>query len=128
MVKETLYNYLKPYQVDFEKLHQEYQPMLKLVKELIGVVPNCDPVLEIWPIGFRTYNLFVPNFLNLPHSLFGKKKLKGMMGLAMYNSSRAAECMYCSAHCCSYALRRGLSEDAILGDRTLEGKMCCYYF
>ncbi|WP_299215712.1 hypothetical protein [uncultured Aquimarina sp.] len=122
LVKETLQEYLKPYEVNFEKLHQEYRPMLRLVKELIGVVPNCDPILEIWPTGFRTYNLFVPNFLNLPHSLFGKKELKSMMGLAMYTSSRAAECMYCSAHCCSYALRRGLSEDAITGVRTLKEK------
>ncbi len=90
--------------------------MLALVNELIGVIPNCDPVLEIWPPGFRTYNLFVPNLLNLPHSLFGQGAPKDLVGLAMYTSSRAAECMYCSAHTCSFALRRGTSPEALTGD------------
>ncbi|MGI9598096.1 MAG: hypothetical protein ACR2QK_18170 [Acidimicrobiales bacterium] len=89
--------------------------MLKLVEQLIGVVPNCDPLLEIWPTGFRTYNLLVPNLLNLPASLFGSGAPKDLVGLAMYTASRAAECMYCSAHTCSFALRRGASPEALTG-------------
>ena len=37
------------------------------------------------------------------------------MGLAMYIASRAAGCPYCSAHTCSFALRRGATRDAIDG-------------
>ncbi len=99
-----------------EELEQDYRPMLKLVEVLIGVVPNCDPYLEIWPTGFRTYNLLVPNLLNLPISLFGQGAPKDLIGLAMYTASRAAECMYCSAHTCSFALRRGTTPEALTGN------------
>ncbi|MEL6985615.1 MAG: hypothetical protein AAFO29_24500, partial [Actinomycetota bacterium] len=37
---------------------------------------------------------------------------------AMYVASRAAECMYCSAHTCSFALRRGTTPEALVGDYT----------
>ncbi|MEO1005243.1 MAG: hypothetical protein AAFW67_05190, partial [Cyanobacteria bacterium J06638_38] len=67
----TIAQQLKSSEIDFETLHKNYHPMLGLVRELIGVVPNCDKLLEIWSPGFRTYNLIVPNFLNLPFSLFG---------------------------------------------------------
>jgi hypothetical protein len=92
--------------------------MLRLVRELIGVIPNCDPLLEIWPTGFRTYNLLVPNCLNLPFSLFGFGGSKALTGLAMYTASRAASCAYCSAHTFSFALRRGASTASLLGHRT----------
>ncbi len=92
--------------------------MLQLVRELIGVIPNCDPFLEIWPTGFRTYNLLVPNLLNLPFSMFGFGVDKAILGLAMYTSSRAASCAYCSAHTCSFALRRGASTESLVGHRT----------
>ena len=62
----TLIQSLRPAGVDFARLRPEYGPMLQIVRLLIGVVPNCDPVLAIWPTGFRTYNLIVPNLLNLP--------------------------------------------------------------
>jgi len=114
----TLASSLKPASVNFETLHKNYHPMLALVKELIGVVPACDPILEIWPTGFRTYNILVPNMFNLPNTIFGKKSFKASMGLAMYFSSRAAECPYCSAHTCSFALRRGATTEAIAGKRT----------
>jgi len=115
---ETLAAGLKPASVDFETLHKNYNPLLVLVKELIGVIPNCDPILEIWPPGFRTYNLLVPNLFNLPNTLFGKKSFKVAMGLAMYASSKAASCAYCTAHTCSFALRRGISSQALSGIRT----------
>jgi len=102
--------------VDFDVLNDRYRPMLKLVNELIGVVPNCDLALEIWPTGFRTYNLIVPNLLNLPKMLFGLGASGDLVGLAMYRSSRAASCAYCSAHTCSFALRRGASAETITGN------------
>jgi hypothetical protein len=113
----TLAQQLQASAVDFDILHEDYHPMLELVRMLIGVVPNCDPLLEIWPIGFRTYNLLVPNCLNLPFSLFGFGASKAHVGLAMYTSSRAAACAYCSAHTCTFALRRGASPATLTGER-----------
>ncbi len=112
----TLHEQLKPQAPSFSKVYKKYKPMLELVKILIGNIPNADPILEIWPTGFKTYNLLVPNLLNLPNSLFGSKSIKTAMGLAMYRSSMAAGCMYCSAHTCSFALRRGISEHVITGN------------
>jgi alkylhydroperoxidase family enzyme len=99
--------------VPFETLHERYGGLLELVRTLIGVVPNCDRYLEIWPPAFRTYNLLVPNFLNLPFMVWGMGAPKDVVGLAMYASSRTAECAYCSAHTCSFALRRGTLPDKV---------------
>lgn len=100
--------------VPMETLHRRYGSLLELVRILIGVVPNCDPYLEIWPPAFRTYNLMVPNLLNLPSAVFGVGGAPtDVVGLGMYAASRAAECAYCSAHTCSYALRRGASPDKV---------------
>ena len=110
----TFYSYLKQYARDFSSLHQKYHCLLELVKILIGNIPNCDQILEIWPTAFRTYNLFVPNFLQLPHSLFWSKSAKTALAISVYHASRAAGCSYCSAHTCAYALRRGVKEKTIL--------------
>ncbi|MGI9616494.1 MAG: hypothetical protein ACR2QO_26495, partial [Acidimicrobiales bacterium] len=109
----TLAEVLSDDRVEFEELEASYQPLLSIVEILIGVVPKCDRYLEIWQPGFRTYNLFVPNYLNLPALLFGRGAPKDAVGLGMYTSSRAAGCAYCSAHCCSFALRRGATSDAV---------------
>ena len=98
---------LKKDAVSFDVLHARYGGLLELVRMLIGVVPNCDPYLEIWPPAFRTYNVMVPNLLNLPPLVWGFGAPRDVVGLAMYASSRTAGCMYCSAHTCSFALRRG---------------------
>jgi alkylhydroperoxidase family enzyme len=113
----TLAERLKPAEVDWKTLHRNYGPLLNLVKELLGIIPNCDPILEIWQPGFRTYNLLVPNMFNLPATLFGSKSFKAAMGLAMWASSKTA-CAYCTAHACSFALRRGIRSEAIAGTRT----------
>lgn len=108
--------------VPMETLHERYGSLLELVRVLIGVVPDCDRYLEIWPPAFRTYNLIVPNFLNLPFSIFGVGKApKEMVGLSMYVASRAAECPYCTAHTCSFALRRGTSPESIANALVGEG-------
>ena len=109
--------------VPFETLHTRYGSLLELVRRLIGVVPNCDRYLEIWPTAFRTYNVMVPNLLNLPFLVWGLGAPRSTVGLAVYVSSRAAGCPYCSAHTCSFALRRGATVEevasALDGDRTL---------
>ncbi len=115
----TLAEAIHDERVPMEKLRERYDPVLQMVDVLIGVVPNCDTYLEVWSPGFRTYNLLVPNFLNLPTSMLGRSAPKDVVGLGMYTSSRAASCNYCSAHTCSFALRRGSTADAVTGaDRT----------
>ncbi len=89
---------------------------------MLGVVPTCDRYLEIWPPAFRTYNILVPNLLNLPVPVLGLGgPPAGVVGLAMYVASRVAGCPYCSAHSCSFAMRRGATPDkvaaALLPDR-----------
>jgi len=121
-VPTTLAEVLAEDRIEFSELKEEYSPVLNLVNVLIGVIPNCDPYLEIWPPGFRTYNLIVPNFLNLPQSLLGRGAPKDIVGLAIYASSRAADCMYCSAHTCSFALRRGSSAEAVTGESRTAGE------
>jgi alkylhydroperoxidase family enzyme len=115
---------LKKDAVPFETLHARYGGLLELVRTLIGVVPNCDPYLEIWPTAFRTYNVMVPNFLDLPMLVWGLGAPRDLVGLAMYASSRTAGCMYCSAHTCSFALRRGAAPSAVAGatDADLAGR------
>ncbi len=117
-MNETLARELEPHWVDHDHLDDNYRPVLKMVRELIGVVPNCNPILEIWPTGFRTFNLLVPNLLNLPAALLGQGAPKDLVGIAMYASSNAAGCPYCTAHHCSFAIRRGADREAVLGDRS----------
>ena len=109
--------------VPLDTLHTRYGSVLQLVRKLLGVVPNCDPYLEIWPPAFRTYNVMVPNLLNLPFLVWGLGAPRSTVGLAMYVSSRTAGCAYCSAHACSFALRRGASVEqvtsALGAERTL---------
>ncbi len=111
---DTLASLLQSSAVPVAILHARYGPLLELVRVIIGVVPRCDEYLEIWPPAFRTCNILVPSFLNLPFSLFG---LGGppvdVVGLGMYAASRAADCPYCSAHTCSFALRRGASTEKV---------------
>lgn len=100
--------------VSWEELEQRYGGLLTLVETVLGVVPHCDRYLEIWPPAFRTYNMLVPNLLNLPVPVLGwTGPPPGDVGLAMYVASRTAECSYCSAHSCSFAMRRGASPDTV---------------
>jgi alkylhydroperoxidase family enzyme len=99
--------------VPLETLRGRYGALLELVRTLIGVVPNCDNYLEIWPTAFRTYNVMVPNFLNLPMLAWGMGAPRDMVGLGLYVSSRASGCPYCSAHTCSFALRRGATVEQV---------------
>jgi alkylhydroperoxidase family enzyme len=116
--EDTLSRALRPAAVDFSRLSREHGPMLQIVRLLIGVVPNCDPVLAIWPPGFRTYNLLVPNLLNLPFSVWGFGPPAVTVGLALCAASRTAQCAYCTAHTCSFTLRRGSAPEKLAGDLT----------
>ncbi len=115
---ETLSQSLQPASIDLSRLRGEYGPMLQLVRLVIGVVPNCDSLLAIWPTGFRSYNLLVPNFLNLPFSVWGWGPPVVPLGLALYTASWTARCSYCTAHTCSFALRRGAPPEALTGRRS----------
>ncbi len=112
---ETLTQSLRPAAVDVSRLGGEYMPLLQLVRLLIGVVPNCDSYLAIWPPGFRSYNLLVPNLLNLPFSVWGWGPPVVPLGLALYTASRTARCAYCTAHTCAFTLRRGAPPAALAG-------------
>jgi hypothetical protein len=113
--EDTLSRTLRPAAVDFARLSREHGPMLQIVRLLIGVVPNCDPVLAIWPTGFRTYNLLVPNLLNLPLPVWGIGPSAVTLGLALCAASRTAQCAYCTAHTCSFTLRRGSAPEKLAG-------------
>lgn len=109
----TLAQLLDPAKVELEVLRRRHGPLMELPRRMLGVVPNCHPYLEIWPTGLRSYNLLIPNFLDMPLSMWGLSAPPSLVGLAMYTSSRAAECMYCSAHGCTFAMRRGLRAQAL---------------
>lgn len=97
--------------VELEELEEKYGPLQSMIKELLGTVPNSSRYLEIWPPAFRTLNLLVASFLNLPMMLFGFAAPKEIVGLVMYATSRTNKCSYCVAHSCSFALRRGTAAD-----------------
>ncbi|MGB1277880.1 MAG: carboxymuconolactone decarboxylase family protein, partial [Nannocystaceae bacterium] len=105
--KSTFAQALAPAKVDYEYLRKRYNPFLQLALRFLGVMAHCYPYMEIWPTSFRSYNLMLPNLMEFPGSLFGSPSI-GLRGLGMYASSRAANCMYCSAHCCAVGIRGGL--------------------
>jgi alkylhydroperoxidase family enzyme len=119
----VLVSLLEPEAVPLAVLRQRYGALLELVHTLLGVVPNCDSYLEIWPTAFRSYNVMVPNMLNLPLMLWGLGAPRGTVGLAMYVASRNAGCAYCSAHACTFALRRGATVEDVAS--ALEGEQLC---
>lgn len=115
---ETLSRSLQSSSIDLSRLRGEYGPLLELVRLVIGVVPNCDSLLAIWPLGFRSYNLLVPNLLNLPFSVWGWGPPVVPLGLALYTASWTARCSYCTAHTCSFSLRRGTPPETLAGKRS----------
>ncbi len=117
---DSLFGLLQADLVPFEELEDEFGPALKMVQQLIGVQPSCDPALAIWRPAFHGYNVTVPGCLNLPAMLFGMGTDRTLVCLAMYASSRAASCRYCTLHTCSFGLRRGATAEvlqAVAGDR-----------
>ena len=78
--------------------------------------------MEIFPPAFTTYNILVPNLLNIPFFLWGVAAPPNLISLASYYSARSSQCAYCSLHTCSFALRRGVDREALLGARTFTKK------
>lgn len=112
----TLARALAHAEVDDAQLKKKFKPIAGMVEELLGLHPNADRTLAIWPPGLRTYQLLVPNLMNLPHALFKGREWKCLMGLSMYYASKAADCRYCTAHTCTLVLRRGGSIDSLKGN------------
>lgn len=57
--------------------------------ERAGVTPRCDQYLELWPEGFETYNIMVPNLFDIPFCDFGVGTLDpDMRSIAAYVTSR----------------------------------------
>jgi len=112
----SLFSILQPHIVPMEEISlRGYSSVLSLVQHMIGIQPTCDTVVEIWPPAFECCNIIVPNFLNFPEVLFGAPGAIDvkLMSLAMYASSRANECAYCTSHCCSFSIRRGVNPDVL---------------
>ena len=108
---DTMFPLLQGHLVPMNVVEERgYSSVLSLVQVMIGTRPTCDMALEIWPPAFRAYNIIVPNFLNIPHMILGVPGAVdvGLVSLAMYASSRASQCAYCTSHCCSFAARRGV--------------------
>lgn len=113
----SIYDILQPHGVCIDDLDSKYHAILMLVRSLIGVTPNGFSVLEIFPPAFTSYNLIIPNFLNVPFLLWGVAAPVDLVSLAIYYSARSAQCAYCSLHTCSFAVRRGVDEAALTGQR-----------
>eukprot|EP00281_Chroomonas_sp_CCMP1168_P029924 CAMPEP_0206240352 /NCGR_PEP_ID=MMETSP0047_2-20121206/15893_1 /ASSEMBLY_ACC=CAM_ASM_000192 /TAXON_ID=195065 /ORGANISM="Chroomonas mesostigmatica_cf, Strain CCMP1168" /LENGTH=435 /DNA_ID=CAMNT_0053665129 /DNA_START=110 /DNA_END=1414 /DNA_ORIENTATION=- len=113
----TLLRLLDGARVPMDQIESDYPYQTGCVRELIGLVPDCDAYLEIWPAAFRSYNLIVPNCFNVPFSPIGwgpgGALAQELQGAAMFAVSKAAECPYCTAHTCSWALRRGTSPETL---------------
>lgn len=110
---DSLAHALSPAAVDFDTLRERHAPFMQLGRRLLGIESNVYPLMEIWPTAFRTYNLMVPNFINVPVPFLGPKPGIGLLGTAIFASSRAAGCMYCSAHGCTIALRGGADPELL---------------
>jgi hypothetical protein len=114
---ETLFPLFQPHLVPMAEIRKRggHSAVLSLVQNIIGLIPTCDMVLEIWPPAFECYNLTVPNLLNFPHLLLGMGARKDLVAIAAYVSSRATGCAYCSSHTCSFAARRGVDPQVLSG-------------
>eukprot|EP00961_Rhodomonas_salina_P015859 213129-Rhodomonas_salina.1 len=62
---DTLIPLLHEHMIPMEKIEQDYPAFTSIVRVLIGIVPRCDAYLEIWPTAFKSYNLIVPNLMNV---------------------------------------------------------------
>ncbi len=81
----------------------ELEPILRLVSQAMGFVPNSLLTMARWPELVRA---FVPlaGLVNAPGRVNGETK-----ALVAFVSSRAAGCRYCQAHTSHTASRRGVS-------------------
>lgn len=111
-----------PDAISLTEMDDRYHSILSLVRALIGVVSNCIGILEIFPPACTTYNLIVPNCINIPFLTWGVGAPVDLVALATYYAARSSQCAYCSLHTCSFALRRGVDEEALTGSRSFTKK------
>ncbi|CAM9096241.1 unnamed protein product [Ectocarpus sp. 6 AP-2014] len=97
--KDTLEFHLRPYRIPMDTLRVKHSAVLDLVTTLLGVTPRCDQYLELWPPGFETYNVMVPNLFDIPFCDFGVGTLTpDLRSIPAYVSSRTYGCAYCASH------------------------------
>lgn len=119
---DTLAAMLVKQRVPFSRLKTRHYGMMKMQKLLTGSAPNLDGYLAIYPPGFRSYLLLIPNMLNIPHLLLGTATPSAVIGVAMHYSSRAAKSRYCSLNSAVFALRRGIPEAVLQSNMFSEGQ------
>lgn len=112
---QTLSDVLRPHGVPFADLKNNY-PFIAILKTLLGVAPNSLTLVALFPPAFATENLIVPALLNLPASMFWAGTNLRQAGLCMFAASRQSGCQYCTLHCATYSLRRGLPETSLALD------------
>lgn len=124
--KNSIFRIIQPHLLSLQEVaKQGWAAPLAIVQLMIGVRPTCSMVLHLWPPAYECYNLIVPNFLNCPQLLLpGNEKLRSLVPLTMWVVSRANQCAYCAAHCCTFALRRGVDASVLRDamDSVLSGK------
>eukprot|EP00984_Skeletonema_dohrnii_P011146 scaffold4429_cov81-Skeletonema_dohrnii-CCMP3373.AAC.9 len=107
----SLFSFFQPHLISINEVSQRgYSSMLSLAQQMIGIQPIADSVMILWPPSFDCYNILLPNSLNFPEVILGvpgSVDIK-LISLAMYASSRANGCAYCTSHCCTFAVRRGV--------------------
>lgn len=96
-----------------DAMHRHHGPLLEIARGLLGVVPNCHPLLALHEPEFGKYNVLVPNLLNVPAIGFSFYRLRKVVSLCMLASSWSAGCRYCTAHACTFAQLRGVDVDSI---------------
>lgn len=55
---KTLYRMLFSHRVAFTNLkerHKSHESILRFIRHLISVAPNCAPIMEMWPTAFSTF-------------------------------------------------------------------------
>jgi hypothetical protein len=119
---DTIAAMLLNYRLSFAQLKVQYYPMLKLEKLLLGHATNASQYFAIWPTGYRTCNLIIPNFLNCPQLLLGSTARSAIIGMVMHYSSRASKSRYCSLHTCVFAMRRGVPAEVLRSNLFSEGQ------
>lgn len=121
---DTLIKLLLKERVPMSKIIKDYPDFAGIVTVMIGLVPKCDAYLEIWPKAMKSYNLVVPNLMNAPFAQMrlgpGLSRGAALQGLGQYIVSKSSQCAYCTAHTCSYALRRGARMEAVMDDPEVE--------
>ncbi len=86
----------------------EHSEMFSQLEELFGFLPNDIPTLGHKPAVMKAVVELVGAVLLAE----GKTPISFRL-MVMYSSSRAAGCMYCTAHCATLGEKYGLSMDKI---------------